>query len=332
MYYLGITAGTSATTFSPDNPVTRGQSAVFVSKATNQTLARSSRRAALGQWWTVQSTATLGSTPLPDFLGLSAADGEDIWVGQGNEVVRVRASDGRLLETWTNAYGAYGIQVAMGRIFITSLQSFLYAIDPSQPAGDVSIVADQMGAGSGPIAFDGSRLWTANVDSVSIVTPGPSTPWNVTTVSTGYTRPTGVVFDGNNVWVSDYGATSLFRVDSSGSILQTVATGGGPNLPAFDGSSIWVPNSSSNSVTVVRVSDGSVIATLTGNGLSSPSSAAFDGQRVLVTGTTLSLWKAADLTPIGFVPLDPGEGATGVCSDGINFWISRNPDHALLRF
>jgi S-layer family protein len=48
MYYLGITAGTSPTTYSPDNPVTRGQAAVFESKGINQAIARSSRRAALG--------------------------------------------------------------------------------------------------------------------------------------------------------------------------------------------------------------------------------------------------------------------------------------------
>src|SRR5690242_3640359 len=52
LYYLGITAGTSATTFSPDDPLTRGQGAVFIAKGLNQSLVRSSRRAALGQWWT----------------------------------------------------------------------------------------------------------------------------------------------------------------------------------------------------------------------------------------------------------------------------------------
>jgi len=54
MYYLGITAGTSPTTYSPEAMVTRGQAAVFVSKGVNQAIARSSRRAALAQWWTTK--------------------------------------------------------------------------------------------------------------------------------------------------------------------------------------------------------------------------------------------------------------------------------------
>jgi len=36
MYDLGITAGTSPTTYSPDAPMTRGQAAVFVSKGVDK--------------------------------------------------------------------------------------------------------------------------------------------------------------------------------------------------------------------------------------------------------------------------------------------------------
>src|SRR5450432_2212873 len=73
LYYLGIAAGTSATTFSPDQPVTRGQAAVFISKGIDTAIQRSSRRAALGQWWTTQllfnnsiasySSTTVGADP-----------------------------------------------------------------------------------------------------------------------------------------------------------------------------------------------------------------------------------------------------------------------------
>ena len=62
-------------------------------------------------------------------------------------------------------------------------------------------------------------------------------------------------------------------------------------------------------MSVVRVKDTSgnplpncfVLATLTGNELNGPWTAAFDGERILVTnsvGSTVSLWKAADLTPL----------------------------------
>jgi hypothetical protein len=103
MYYLGITAGTSPTTFSPDNPVTRGQAAVFVSKGVNQAIARSLRRAALGQWWATGSphwSEGIAVTPV-QFASSCASDGTDIWVSALDKVARVRGSDGRLLESWT---------------------------------------------------------------------------------------------------------------------------------------------------------------------------------------------------------------------------------------
>src|SRR5262249_23808470 len=62
LYYLGIPAGTSATTFSPDDPLTRGQGAVFIAKGLNQSLVRSSRRAALQQFWSDDSGDFLAQT------------------------------------------------------------------------------------------------------------------------------------------------------------------------------------------------------------------------------------------------------------------------------
>ena len=97
--------------------VTRGQAAVFVSKGVNQAIARSSRRAALGQWWTTQSNAAIGRTTLPGSIsGPCVSDGADVWVSSypdGN-VFRVRASDGRFLETWSGARFSYGLLSAMG--------------------------------------------------------------------------------------------------------------------------------------------------------------------------------------------------------------------------
>ena len=65
---------------------------------------------------------------------------------------------------------------------------------------------------------------------------------------------------------------------------------------------------------------------MTGNGLNTPAVAAFDGQRILVTngfGDSVSLWKAADLTPLGSFATGTGSFPFGACSDGVNFWITR---------
>ena len=118
----------------------------------------------------------------------------------------------------------------------------------------------------------------------------------------GFSSPTGILYDAANVWVTDQNAGTLLKLNSAGAILQTVTVGATPLFPVFDGANIWVPNRGSDSVSVVRVATGAVLATLTGNGIGGPAAAAFDGERVLVTqvpGKAVSLWKAADLTPLG---------------------------------
>jgi hypothetical protein len=132
----------------------------------------------------------------------------------------------------------------------------LYRIDPSQPAGAVTTVAT--GAGGFNAAFDGSRIWTLG-GSVSIVTPGATIPWTVTTVTTGFQIPAGGLYDGANIWVTDRLAHTLLKLDSSGAVLQTVTVGSQPEYPVFDGANIWVPNIDSNSVSVVRASSGAVL-------------------------------------------------------------------------
>jgi S-layer family protein len=337
LYYLGITAGTSPTTFAPNEPVTRGQMAVFIAKSLDQSLRRGSRRAALGQWWTPQTDSALGLTQVAAAPAAVRSDGADLWIAHtfpSHTVTRVRASDGRVLGTWTGATRAVDAVIAMGRVFVAGNTNpgQIYMIDPTQPAGAVETVADALGASPNGIAFDGSRFWTANDSgSVTIVTPGP-VPWAATTIATGFTQPRAIVFDGVNIWVTDTSA-GLLKLDASGAILQTVAIVS-PVGVVFDGANIWVTNNFAE-LTVVRTSTGAVLATLSGNGLNGVSAAAFDGQRVLATnvaGSSVSLWKAADLTPLGSFSTGAGSSPSGACSDGVSFWITLSGTAQLARF
>jgi hypothetical protein len=338
IFYLGITTGTTATTYDPTSNVSRLQMAAFLSRTVDGVLKRGSRRAALDQFWTSQNTTVLGVTTLGGNGRLLKSDGADIWVANvaSGSVNRVRASDGKLLETWTGASLAYGVLVAMGRVFVSgdTNPGTLYQIDPSQPAMAVTVVASNLGVGPQGVAFDGARIWTANGDgSVSIITPGASIPWTVTTVTIGL-ELNGIVFDGLNVWVAEIASPGkLDQLGANGAVLMSVTAGTSPFNPVFDGSNIWVGGGVANA-TVVRASTGAILSVLTGNGLENGGTdAAFDGQRVLFTSQNsglVSLWKAADLTPIANVPL--GDIPFGACSDGTSFWVTVQSGGRLLRF
>jgi hypothetical protein len=325
-YYTGITVGTSPTTFSPDVPITRGQAAVFTTKALNQALARGSRRAALGQWWQTSVGPSpgvqLGWTDLGSSaqLGQAVSDGTDVWVvdQNGSFVDRVHGSDGRFLENWAISDLPNRLLVAMGRVFVGG-QS-LSTIDPGKAPGAVPVVATiPNNSTTEALAFDGTNLWWGAFDgthSLFLVAPGS---WTVTPVSgsDGYVVRS-LVFNGSNIW----GATNngLLKFDASGNILQTIPLGVAPTgTIVFDGANIWVPDHAGSTVAVVSAATGAVVATLSGNGIVTPSSVAFDGERVLVLGNDeASLFRAADLTPLGSTAVG---GRFWVCSDGSNFWI-----------
>src|SRR5499425_3919137 len=143
IFYLGITTGTTATTYDPASPVSRLQMAAFLSRTVDAALKRGSRRAALDQFWTSQNATVLGFTTLGGTQQLIRSDGADVWVPNSDSVSRVRASDGKLLETWTGATAARSVVVAMGRVLVAGETDpgRLYRIDPSQVAGSVTIVA-----------------------------------------------------------------------------------------------------------------------------------------------------------------------------------------------
>jgi len=331
IFYLGITTGTTPTTYDPSGNVTRLQMAAFLSRTVDAAARRSSRRLVLERlWFPVPRIGILGSSA----PRLIKSDGADLWIaifGDGS-VIRMRASDFKYLETWTGATAAVGVLVEGGGIFITGslAPGVLYGILPSMSAGAVTTLTTNLGDYPAGIAFDGAQFWTANVGSVTRVYG--QFPWTATTVSAGFSAPLGLLYDGASIWATDQ---SLLRLDPVGGITQTVTVGSGPQFPVFDGSNIWVPNAGSNSVSVVRASTGVVLATLSGNGLNGPTSAAFDGERILVTnpaGDSASLWRASDLAAFGVVQLPANSGPYGACSDGLSFWVTKKDSNSLGRF
>src|SRR5688572_10503240 len=203
-YFSGLTSGTSATTFSPAQNVTREQMAAFITRTMDQSLRRGSQRTILEQNWTTQGANNLALTDVGDGPRLVKSDGAHLWVANSNSdtVSRVLASDGRVLVTWTGADAATGVLCAMGKVFITGRTNpgNLYQIDPTQAAGPVTTLSSALGALPEGIAYDGQRIWTVNSGSVSIITLNPTA---VTLVSIGFNDLNGIIYDGANIWVTD---------------------------------------------------------------------------------------------------------------------------------
>src|SRR5215471_19555456 len=135
IFTLGITTGTMPTTYDPSSNVTRLQMAAFLSRTVDGVLTRGSARAARGRFWPSQGSQGLAVTTLAWYGGDVKSDGSDLWVASYGLVSRVRASDGRVLETWDGDAGVTGVLVALGQIFVGggTKPGSLYRLDPSQP-------------------------------------------------------------------------------------------------------------------------------------------------------------------------------------------------------
>jgi hypothetical protein len=340
-YVTGVSKGTTPTTFSPNELVPRLQMTTFLQRSLDQGLARTSRRAALEQWWTPQNTKAIRTIVVGVGIPFGcAADGENIWVSTSTQVVEVQASTGIILGTWAIP-NATGVRVALGSVLVASASpSYLYALNPMSP-GSSNVSGPIGGAQPIGVAFDGINVWMANRGPPGSVSILDAFDFSGTTVATGFNAPYGILYDGAHIWVTDTGAGTLLKLDPVGNILQTVTVGTLPGFPVFDGANIWVPNYTDDSITVVQASTGNVVATITldaSNQLDGPNGASFDGERILVAnynGQSVTLFKAADLSFIANVPVTDSLGGAqkpvSGCSDGINFWLPL-PNGELLRF
>ena len=99
IFTLGITTGTTPTTYDPASSVSRLQMAAFLSRSVDGVLKRGSRQAALDQFWTTKNNTVVGLTTVGSTPFALKSDGVDVWAaGNGDGTVsRVRGSDGKHL-------------------------------------------------------------------------------------------------------------------------------------------------------------------------------------------------------------------------------------------
>jgi YVTN family beta-propeller protein len=342
-YFTGLTNGTSATTYSPTQPVPREQMAAFITRTHDSALKRGNRRAVAQQWW--RPISIFGHGSINDGPNKIAWDGDDFWAAYSSGVggvMRRQASSAKFIELYSPVGNAYDVLVALGHVYVTALEGVstpgkIYKINPQVEnsfPGAVLLIEDNTGPNPTGITFDGQFLWTANnaggLIGGSITRISPSSQIE-TTFTAGFTAPSDILWDGDNLWVADSAADRVRRVDpATGAVLQSITVGNAPRELLFDGTNLWVTNGLSDSVTVIRAVGplrGTVLQTLTGNGLDAPRGMAFDGEHVLVTNNlavgSVSLFKAADFTPLGNFSLGSSNPFPNfACSDGINFWIT----------
>src|SRR5262249_19144815 len=130
------------------------------------------------------------------------------------------------------------------------------------------------------LAFDGASIWVGT--ELGDVTKLRASDGTLeATIDIG-TSPLGhVLFDGQNIWVSNWGGSGIYKLQlSDGKILGAYTVGNNPYGLAFDGTNIWVANSGDGTVSKVRASDGRLLLTVPAG--STPWGMVYDGRSIWV--------------------------------------------------
>lgn len=132
--------------------------------------------------------------------------------------------------------------------------------------------------------------------------------------------PTGIAFDGANLWVGNVGANILIKLwPSDGAILATYPVPD-PYSVAYDGANLWTTDCNGQAVTKIRPTDGAILGSFPTGGCSN--SLAFDGTNIWVAAHNIVKLRASDGANLGSFDIGntPSSPSEGIAFDGTNIW------------
>ena len=109
------------------------------------------------------------------------------------------------------------------------------------------------------IASNGTDVWVANDGANTVTELDAATGTAVQTVGVGR-GPDGVSINGTHVWVSNWEGSTVTELNAvTGAVPQTIGVGSGPNGISSDGTHVWVVNSDDYTVTELDAATGAVV-------------------------------------------------------------------------
>ncbi|HEX6189965.1 MAG TPA: hypothetical protein VFZ40_17945 [Pyrinomonadaceae bacterium] len=173
--------------------------------------------------------------------------------------------------------------------------------------------------------FDGEFVWTTweNGHVTKLARDG-----GVLCNITGFSNPKGIAFDGNDIWVANYGNNTVSRIERACETQPSVQNFSATNKPygiAFDGTHLWVTLEESaatpGGLLKLNINDGSIIGNY-GVG-TKPHGLAFDGTNIWVANSgsnSVTKLRANSGVLVGTYAV--GTSPEAVVFDGDHVWVS----------
>jgi len=174
------------------------------------------------------------------------------------------------------------------------------------------------------VMFDGQFIWAAVEGPNGGLLEKLSPSGGIISTTTVGIDPVEMLFDGSNIWVTNYDSSSLSVVNQSGEVVKTLVLprGSDPEGILYDGKYIWTANNGIGANTVSKFDDATMtfIATYpVGNG---PDGLAFDGTYVWVTNSYSDNVMKLDRETGAILRTYPtGTYPLSIVFDGKNMWV-----------
>jgi transglutaminase-like putative cysteine protease len=151
----------------------------------------------------------------------------------------------------------------------------------------------------------------------------------VVSFATPGTCPTGMTFDGKNLWVLDHKSDSLYSIDpSNGTVIKGLASPGYKSVGlTWDGNNLWILDEEENLIFQLDPKSGLAKKTIYAPS-PTPRGLGWDGKYLWVTDSRadkIFQISTEDGTTIKTIP-SPSGVPQGVCFDGKYLWISDRYD------
>jgi YVTN family beta-propeller protein len=254
-----------------------------------------------------------------------------VWVTNysSNSVSRINPANNTVIGTVEVGNRPVGVAAGSGSIWsANSNANSVSRIDPATMTVTATITTStpfMLAAGAGSI-------WVPNTTANTVSRIDPATNAVVASISTGTnTRPTGVTFDGTDLWVT-YRATSLptgqvARIDTAtNTVTETIAVGAQPIGVLAALGSIWVANNAAGTVSRIDPATSTVVATIDVGGFSFHAfEFAYDGTNVWVSNSFSTANRVARIDPSTntvTATVDVGARVYGILFDSGSIWAA----------
>ncbi len=199
----------------------------------------------------------------------------------------------------------------------------------------VDVVVDVLGfvpAGGGFAGLSPARLMDTRPAP-------PALPGTNFALPVGAIGPSGIAFDGTNIWTANYNTNNVSRINAATGVGFNFALPAGASRPfgiVFDGTNIWTTNFNSNDVSRIDAATGVGTNFALPAGATNPQGITFDGSNIWTTNFgTRSVSRINAATGVGTdFALPVGVGSSrpqGITFDGANIWTTNRTNASVTR-